>query len=108
MAVTIRFRPVLFGSPTSPTAVFCLVEQPTGRVVFRDMEVPWPLAVGLEAATPDDLPPFYRRRNLDVVVLPPEEVIGETLAEAHQSMTAALQARYAGAVAVTTGSAQRV
>jgi hypothetical protein len=69
MAVTLRFRPVVFGYPV-PTAVFHLVEEPCGRTFFRDLEVASPIAVSLEEVTQSDLPQLYRRADLEITILP--------------------------------------
>jgi hypothetical protein len=92
MAVTLRFRPVLYGPPERPTSVFYLVEEPSGQVLFRELEFSWPVAAPLEAVTRADLPSSYGRDDLELSILPPQSVEGATLAEAHQRMTDALEA----------------
>jgi hypothetical protein len=92
MAVTLRFRPVLFGPPTAPTTVFHLIETPDGRARFRDFEISWPLDVPLDVATSESLPDFYQSTREALTILPVQEVTGATPAEAHQRMTAALDA----------------
>jgi hypothetical protein len=76
--------------------VFYLVEEPSGQVLFRELEFSWPLAVSLEAATPENLPWRYGHGGLEITILPPQEATGETFAEAHQRMAAALETVAAG------------
>jgi hypothetical protein len=96
MAVTLRFRPVVGGPADRPTSVFYLVEEPSGQVLFGELEFSWPIKVSLEAATPEDLPWRYGSRGLEITILRLHEATGETLADAHERMTAALEALAAG------------
>ncbi|MBI4492918.1 MAG: hypothetical protein HY690_09015 [Chloroflexi bacterium] len=94
MTVTLRFRPVTFGSPGKPTVVFYLEETPDG-VIFRDMEISWPLKVALEEAEVGDLPKLYQGKELAARILPVQEVAGETLYEASKRMDEVLEGLYA-------------
>ncbi|MBI4494282.1 MAG: hypothetical protein HY690_15960 [Chloroflexi bacterium] len=95
MAVTVRFRPVAFGSLARPTAVFYIVETSDGRVFFRELEFAWPLSGALEKVTVEDLPGPYRSREAAASILPVQEATGQTMAEAHRRMTSLIEATFA-------------
>ncbi|MBI4493791.1 MAG: hypothetical protein HY690_13445 [Chloroflexi bacterium] len=92
MAVTLRFRPVLFGPLAKPTTVFYVAEGPGGQVFFREFEFARPLAVALDMVTVEDLPDPYRSSGAAASILPVQEVTAETAAEAHKRMTDVLGA----------------
>jgi hypothetical protein len=71
--------------------VFFLLELPSATVVSYDSEVEWPLSIPLAAATPADLPPFYRQWAAHVTILPVRGAHGETPEEAFRQLTAALE-----------------
>ena len=77
---------MLLGPASSPTGVWHIGEGPDGRAALRDAELAWALDAPLEAATLADLPEYYRRLNLEMTILPPEEVTDETWALAHARM----------------------
>jgi hypothetical protein len=107
VAVTLRFRPVVFGPPASPHIVFYLVEDAEGQVMFRELEFTWPVAASLEQVTPSDLPWRYMKHDPEVTILPPQQVIGATVAEAHERMTEAIEALSTGATKHSTAPASR-
>ncbi|MBI4492758.1 MAG: hypothetical protein HY690_08215 [Chloroflexi bacterium] len=90
--VTLRFRPVLFGPPAHPTAVYPLMEESDGQVYFWIPESAWPVAAALDAATGQDLPAPYRREEAEATLLPVQTVTGDTDHEAFQRMLAAIEA----------------
>ncbi|MBI4492421.1 MAG: hypothetical protein HY690_06470 [Chloroflexi bacterium] len=96
MAVTLRFRPVVFGPSARPTLVLHVEEGPDGRAWFRELELALPLDAPLEAVAIEHLPPPYqggqRGRRFQATILPVQEVTAETAADAHRRMTAALEA----------------
>ena len=99
MAVTLRFRPVLFGDREQPAAVYYLAEEEDGRVSLRDFEFCWPVDAPLDAVTQDDLPDFYRDRNVAMTILPVREVTAATGYEAAKRLSAALEELYHAVVA---------
>ena len=92
---TIRFRPVLLGNSSAPAKV-CYVREGDGELLFVDdnLVVPIEGATRLEDVTAEELPTKLTRTlpPLPPILLPIQEVQGETTREAMRALREALAA----------------
>ncbi len=103
MAVTLEFRPVVFGDLDRPTIVAWL-DEVDGQTYFHDGNFSWPVETVLEQAQVSDLPEAWTSQDVPIALLPVETACGTDEEEAFEGLLLRLEALHARQPAATATS----